>query len=179
MPRIRTFALALAVVLAGAAAPQDAEAQFKFGVHVASALDFPEYEADLGGSDGAFGLGARAGIGLPALPFSFFGTVDYFFPDCGDYDCAYQNFAVDVNLSPFPFPMVDVYGTGGIVIRRYSLEGSGSAGTVDTSETATGFSIGAGVALNFLASAYLEGRYEIFDEEDGDNQLLIRLGVLF
>ena len=56
-------------------------------------------------------------------------------------------------------------------LRRTSVE--------DESNTATGFSLGAGVAFNFVASAYLEVRNEFFSEEDGDNQILIRLGILF
>jgi hypothetical protein len=35
------------------------------------------------------------------------------------------------------------------------------------------------VAFNFVASAYLEGRYEIFGDDDGGKQVLIRLGLLF
>jgi len=178
MPRIRTITLALAVAFAFAAVPQDAQAQFKFGVHVANAMDLLEAE-ELGGSDGSFGLGARVGIAPPALPFSFFGTVDYFFPDCGDYDCGYQNFALDANFSPFPFPMFDIYATGGLLIRRSSVEGSFQGIDIDESSTATGFSIGAGVAFNFVASAYLEGRYEILGDDDGGKQVLIRLGLLF
>ena len=178
MPRIRTITLALAVAFAFAAVPQDAHAQFKFGVHVANAMDLPEAE-DFGGSNGSFGLGARVGIAPPALPFSFFGTVDYFFPDCADIDCSYQNFALDANFSPLPFPMFDIYATGGLMVRRVSQEGTYEGFDVDYSNTATGFSIGAGVAFNFVASAYLEGRYEIFGDDDGGKQALIRLGLLF
>lgn len=170
MPRIRTLTLALGAALALVLAPSSAEAQLKFGAHVARAQDLPAGEV-VGGKDGSFGLGARAGIAPPTIPFSFYGTVDYFFPDCGDFDCGYQNFAVDANFSPLPFPAVDVYATGGLLVRRTSVE--------DESNTATGFSLGAGVAFNFVASAYLEVRNEFFSEEDGDNQILIRLGILF
>lgn len=164
MHRLRTLAVAAAAVFALVAAPQDAQAQVpvKFGVHVANATDV---------ADGTWGLGARVGIDPPVMPLSFFGTVDYFFPDCGDGDCGYQNFAVDANFTPLPFPMVDVYLTGGLLLRRLSIE--------DASETFTGFSLGAGVAFNFVASAYLEARNEFFSDEDGGNQILIRLGLLF
>lgn len=168
--RIRLYALAAAAFLALTLAPAQAQAQIKFGAHVAQAQDLPQAEI-VGGKDGSYGLGARIGFDPPMIPLSFYGTVDYFFPDCGDFDCGYQNLAVDANFSPLPFPVLDIYASGGLLIRRTSVEGE--------DQSATGYSLGGGVALNFIASAYLEVRRELFSEDDGGNQTLIRLGILF
>ena len=172
MTRIRTFALALAVAFGLAAVPQAAEAQFSWGVHVANAT-----ELEVGGESGNFGLGAKLGINPPLLPLSFYASGDYFFVDCGDADCGYQNFGVDANWNFLPLPMFDVYATGGVVFRRLSLDGDFGGIPLDESEIYTGFQIGAGASFNFVASAYLEGRYEIFSDEDGGNQVVIRLGI--
>lgn len=169
MRMIRLTALPLVAAVALLSAPRAAEAQIGFAVHAAGATD-------LGGGDNfddaSFGLGARVGFTPPMMPLSFWGTVDYFFPDCDD--CGYQNFALDANVE-LPVPMVAPYLTAGYVGRRID---PGLVG-VDA-ETFHGFSAGAGVKLDFLAaSAFLEARNEFFSEEDGDNQILVRLGVMF
>ena len=171
MPRIRTFALALALILAGALAPKAAEAQLAFGAHVAHATEF---------EDGVFGLGAKVGIDPPLLPLAFYAGVDYFFPDCEGLDgCGYQTFNLDANWTLLPMPVVDVYLSGGLTVRRVSVEGTVLGFAVDESTTATGFSAGAGVAFNFILGAFVEARQEFFGDEDGGNQTVIRLGLLF
>jgi hypothetical protein len=178
MLRIRSLFLAAVAALALLAVPSDAQAQLKFGAHVAYGAGTDSFTA-VGEEDGTFGLGARVGFGLPAFPLTVLGTVDYFFVDCGDVDCGYQNFAVDANWAFLPLQIVELYATGGILMRRASV--SGSLGTVsfDESNTETGFSLGAGVSFNLIASAYLEARNEFFSDDKGGNQILIRLGLLF
>ncbi|MDT8341602.1 MAG: outer membrane beta-barrel protein [Longimicrobiales bacterium] len=170
MYRVRITLLTVAAALALAFLPGAADAQLRFGAHVARAQDLPGFDA-AGGDDGSFGIGARVGIDPPLIPLAFYGTFDYFFPDCGSLDCDYQNFAIDTNFTFLPLLLLDLYATGGITFRRFELE--------DESDTATGFSLGGGVSFNFLVNAYLEARNEFFDGDDGGDQLLIRLGVLF
>ena len=177
MTRLRTMLMAFALVLGVFAAPQAAEAQLpiSFGVHVANATD-----VEIGTSDsGNFGLGARVGIDPPLLPLAFYLNADYFFVDCESIDCGYQNVGLDANFNFLPLPIFNVYATGGVLFRRVSAEGTAGPFTFDTSEVFTGFSLGAGVSFNFIASAYLEVRNEFFADEDGGNQILVRLGLGF
>ena len=180
MTRLRTISLAVALVLGVILTPKQAEAQglpISFGVHVASALN----AEDVAGNDSksAFGLGARVGIDPPLLPVAFFLNGDYFFVDCGDIDCGYQNVGLDVNFNFLPLPIFNLYATGGLLVRRASASGEILGVAFDESGTATGFSLGAGVSFNFIASAYLEVRNEFFGDDDGGNQILVRLGLGF
>lgn len=178
MPRIRSLFLAAAAAFALVALPSAADAQLKFGAHVAYGAGTDNF-ASVDQEDGTFGLGARVGFGLPAFPLDILGTVDYFFVDCGDVDCGYQNFAVDANWAFLPLQIVELYATGGVLMRRTSVSGDLLGVSFDESTTHTGFSLGAGVAFNLIASAYLEARNEFFSEDKGGNQILIRLGLLF
>jgi opacity protein-like surface antigen len=163
MVRIRTLTLAAVAALALVALPGKAEAQLRFGVHTAMA-DGGDFLPD-----NTFGLGARIGFSPPAVPLSILGTVDYFFPDCDE--CGYQNFALDANFTFLPLQVAELYATGGVLGRRIS--------GANDSTTKTGFSLGAGVSFNFIVSAYLEARNEFFSDENGGNQILLRLGLLF
>ena len=115
MHRIRTLFVAALAILALVAVPSDAQAQLRFGAHVAYGAgtdSFSEANAD----DGTFGLGARLGFDVPAFPLTVLGTVDYFFVDCGDTDCGYQNFAVDANWALLPLEILQLYVTGGVLM---------------------------------------------------------------
>lgn len=178
MRSLRISALALA---AGAALlmPRAAEAQLplKFGVHVAAATSSDQVVS--AADEATYGLGARVGIAPPLLPIEVFGTVDYFFPDCSDeLSCGYQNFALDANLK-FPLPLLTPYVTAGYTIRRSSLEGEIEGFTFDESDTAGGFTAGAGVRLGLIVNAFAEARREFHSDENGGQQWLVRLGLQF
>lgn len=95
---VRIGALALAAALMPA---QEAEAQVGFGAQ--ASYDFI--------ADGAFGVGARANVGISGIPIGLQGTVDYFFGgddigSLGDYwkvgaNGIYQFMPMDVGVSPY------------------------------------------------------------------------------
>jgi len=178
MRPVRTLFLAALATLALVAVPSDAEAQLRFGAHVAYGAGTDNF-SDANAEDGTFGLGARLGLDVPAFPLTVLGTVDYFFVDCGDVDCGYQNFAVDANWALVPLEILELYVTGGVLLRRASIKGDVLGQPFDESATKTGFSLGAGVSFNLIASAYLEARNEFFSEDNGGNQILVRVGLLF
>ena len=72
MKRVPMFVLSLLVLALAAPRAVEAQSPIKFGAHVAYADKV---------TDGAFGLGARVGVDLPAFPLSFWGHGDYYFPD--------------------------------------------------------------------------------------------------
>jgi hypothetical protein len=167
MKHARLFVAALALVVAGAALPQAAEAQLKFGAHAAFAENI--------GEDGSFGLGARVGIDPPLLPFSFWAHGDYYFPDdVGSISTGYQTVGADVHFSPLPFPMVTPYLSGGVLYRRATLEGFDAS-------SATGFVVGAGVDIGVLVSGTIQIRREFFadDADVPGDQWTIRAGITF
>lgn len=171
MKHVRTLVAAAAILAVGALAPQEAEAQFKFGAHAAY--------ADGGDNllpEGTFGLGARIGIDPPLIPFSFWAHGDYYFPDdietgAGTVDTGYQTFGADAHFSPLPFPMVTPYLSGGVLVRRFSAE--------DNSNTETGFAAGLGADIGVLVSGTVQIRREFFGDEAGGGQWVVRAGITF
>jgi hypothetical protein len=157
---IRRFVLATGLIAAAMASPSSLNGQI--GLHVARASDA------FGGTNG---LGASVGLGIPTLPIDVFLAGDYFFPDCGTGDgCSFRGGSLDLHLK-VPFPVVQLYGAGGLVVRRTD------AGDGSESVTHRGFGAGLGVDLGaILIGAYAEGRYEFVDPDD---QFVLRLGIRF
>jgi opacity protein-like surface antigen len=179
MKHARLFVAALALVVAGAALPQAAEAQLKFGVHAAYADG-----GDAVLPDASFGLGARVGIDPPLIPFSFWAHGDYYFVDdtqegSETFSNGYQTVGLDAHFSPLPFPMVTPYLSGGVLLRRASVDN----GTVSASDTDTGFAVGLGADIGVIVSGTVQVRYEIFGDAEGTdislNQLVVRAGITF
>jgi len=156
------FALVTGLLAAAVASPSSLNGQLDFGIHGARASD------SFGGTNG---LGASLGLGIPALPIDVFLAGDYFFPDCGAADgCSLRGASLDLHFK-VPFPVVQLYGAGGLVVRRTE------AG--DGAERVTHRGFGAGVGLDLGAiviGAYAEGRYEFVDPND---QFVFRLGIRF
>lgn len=165
--RLPLLLAAAVLALPGRARAQDGV--LGFGVHVTRANDL---------LDGATGVGGQIAVRLPALPVTFRGAVDRFFPDCPEDeqgveidDCGAWGFSVDANV-PLPMPVLRPYASGGLVRRAIDLGDP----LGDSSET--GLALGAGLELNLLGlGAFGEGRYEIFDEA-GDGWVF-RVGVVF
>lgn len=165
MKHVRLLVAGAAILAVGALAPQKAEAQVKFGAHVAYANEV---------TDGAFGLGARVGIDPPVLPFSFWAHGDYYFPDEGEsaVDLGYQTYGLDAHFSPLPFPLVTPYLSAGILFRRASVG--------DVSDTQTGFAAGIGADIGFLVAGTVQIRREFFSDTDSfGGQWVVRAGITF
>lgn len=165
MKHARLLVAAAAILAVGALAPGKAEAQLKFGAHVAYLND------GINSEDGEFGLGARVGIDPPLIPFSFWAHGDYYFPDCGEFDCGYQTFGADAVFSPLPFPVISPFLSGGVLFRRASFEGNSS--------TEPGFAAGVGVTFGALVNGIVEIRREFFADEEGGNLWVARAGIIF
>lgn len=175
MKHARLLVAAAAILAVGALAPQKAEAQLKFGAHAAYADQV---------NDGAFGLGARVGIDPPLLPFSFWAHGDYYFVDDvtgtnTDASQGYQTFGADAHFSPLPFPLITPYLSGGVLVRRSTLDGTILGETIDDSSTNTGFAIGLGADVGFLVSGTVQIRREFFSDENGGDQWVVRAGITF
>lgn len=149
---MRRFVFALSAVFALAVMAVPAEAQLRFGGHVAMISGLEDVSASIQNPlDGAFGVGGRVGAELPAMPIGAYGSVTYYFPDGDDF--SYWTGSVFGKLG-LPLPIVSPYALVGIQRR------AASAGDISDSEN--GFFAGIGVGLGAL---FLEGTFE-FNEED-------------
>jgi hypothetical protein len=153
--RLAAWTVALALV----GAPS-ASAQLLYGGHLAHATD---------AFGGTTGVGARVGLGLPALPIQLLAGVEYYFPGCSGA-CGFQGLSVDGNVS-LPFPFLAPYATGGWVLRRYDPPDEVEAETF--SGVHLGVGIGAGIAG---ARVFGEARYEFV--EAPERQLVLRAGFI-
>lgn len=143
---MRRFVFAMSAVLALAVMAVPADAQLKFGAHVAMISGLAEANQ----LQGEFGFGARAGLELPALPVGVYGSATYFMPDCDD--CTYWTGSLFAKAG-LPLP-VSPYLLGGVQRRAAEVGGLENA--------ENGFFVGVGVGLGAL---FLEGAVE-FNEDD-------------
>lgn len=147
--------------------PATLSAQVALGGHV---LYAPE-PAGLEGVDGAFGVGARLGFGLPLTGLGVHGTFDFFFPDCGAEECALWDGGVNLTVDLEILDPVTPYGGAGVAFRKLDVEGA----TLDD----TGFNVLAGIRAGGLLPVTLlgEARYQIMN--DFDDQLVLAVGFFF
>ncbi len=161
VPRGLATVVLLGCFLVGAA---PGEAQLRLGAHVVGAQD---------SFDGTIGLGVRAGIEAPVLPFDLLASGEYFFSDCpaGITGCGLYGLTVDANFR-LVFPVVRPYISGGLAYRNIDL------GDSSQDDSVVGPSVGAGVdaALGNIR-AFGELRYEFVDAPE--KQFIWRLGLLF
>lgn len=159
--RLSALAVALLLVL-----PASLRAQ---GVDLGGQLVYTPEPAGL--EEGAFGVGARLGFGLPLAGVGIHGTFDFFFPECDTGECDLWNGAVNVTVDVSLFDRVTPYGGGGVSFQKLDLEGV----TVDD----TGFNVLAGLrTAEILPVALLaEVRYQVMN--DFDDQVVVALGFLF
>ncbi len=145
-----------------ATAPVDA--QIRVGGHVVGAQD---------AFDGTIGLGVRAGIETPILPFDVLASGEYFFADCppGISGCGLYGVTLDANFR-MVFPVVRPYISGGLAFRNIDPADNGS------DESVTGLSVGGGVDASLgNMGVFGEVRYEFVDAPE--KQFIWRVGVLF
>ncbi|HZD06191.1 MAG TPA: hypothetical protein VE173_14870 [Longimicrobiales bacterium] len=167
------LALSTACLLVAFARPSAMAAQtdvFDFGIHMVRATDI---------FDGATGVGGQIAVNLPALPVTFRGAVDRFFPDCPEgssgeaTDCGAWGFTVDANLA-LPMPILHPYLSGGLVRRSVDLGDP----LAEIDEVRTGVALGGGLELDVLGvGAFGEARYEL--RNGPDDEFVFRLGVVF
>lgn len=158
------FAAALMLVVTS----QDAEAQLgvDFGPQVSYGMEYEEVA-----------LGARVEVSPALMPLAFIGSADYYFID-GDASI----WAFNANLKytlVLPASPVGPYFGAGLNVQRFSSPGF--PGFDDVSSTETGFNILAGIGVGSLmpVGAFVEGRYELMNEDLLENQFVVSLGILF
>ncbi len=153
---------ALVLVLGGLLpllAAEAAEAQGSFGAYAVRATE---------SFDGANGVGVQAAVSFPVLPLEAFVAGDRFSPDCDG--CSMWGGSIGVNVTVLPLGLASGYVTGGLVRRRVDLGEELDSVTDDAFNLGVGMRAGLG-GLN----AFLEGRYEFFD----DGEVVLRLGLMF
>lgn len=163
----RVFVGGLLIALATLLAPGSARAQIDLGAQ----LSYNGEPAGLEGLDGAFGLGARVGVGLPLVGLGVTGSFDYFFPDCDPLDCSFWDLSGNVTYT-LPSVAVNPYFGGGVALQSFEVEGE--------SEEEVGFNLLAGVKLGAMMPVNLFGelKYQIFGDPF-DNQFVISAGLYF
>ncbi len=164
-PRAARFAVPAVLLLTSLAFnPSSLEAQLRLGSHVVRATE---------AFGGAYGVGLRAGIDVPVLPFDLMASGEYFFPDCPpeESDCGLHGATVDANFR-LVFPIVRPYISAGLAYRNLSPPALG----VD--ESVAGLTVGLGLDVAIAGvRAFGESRYEFVDAPE--KQFIWRLGVLF
>lgn len=153
----------LAAVVLGLG-PGSAAAQFHLGGHLVTAQD---------AFDGTLGMGVRAGIDPPVLPFELMASGEYFFADCppGESGCGLYGLTVDANFR-LVFPVVTPYIQAGLAYRNID------PAAPNEDESVTGPALGAGVDVGLSGiRIFGEGRYEFVDAPE--KQFVWRLGALF
>lgn len=169
MRSYRAVWMALAVVVsAAAAAPASAQ---RFGVHANWADDVD------------FGIGARMEVDAQGLftddePFSrtfFLGSFDYFFPDCGSFDCNYWEINAGLAI-PIIAADIDPYVGAGINIASFGYdEDLPDEFDFGGSDTDVGLNLLGGIRFPLgNLSAFGEGRLEL----GGGEQLVLSFGVM-
>lgn len=168
---MRRFMYAISAVFALAVVAQPADAQLKFGGHLALSTGVDELTVngvDATGLDGTFGLGARAMVDPPLLPVGGYVSGTYYFPE-GDISYWTATAAAQLRL---PMPVVKPYALAGWQVRKME----------DDSEN--GPMLGLGLQLDFMMSVFLEATFEFHDEIEAapdfdNNPIVIKGGVLF
>ena len=165
----RVFVGGMLVALAALLMPATAQAQVDLGIQAS----YNAEPAGFDGLDGAFGLGARLGVGLPLVGLGVTGSFDYFFPDCGTPDCTFWDLSGNVTYS-IPSVAINPYFGGGLALQSFEQDGVGE------SEEEIGFNLLAGVKLGAMMPVNLFGelKYQIFGDPF-DNQFVISAGILF
>ena len=164
----RVFVGGLLLAFAAFLSPHAAQAQVSLGVQAS----YNGEPAGLEGLDGAFGLGARVGVGLPLVGLGVTGSFDYFFPDCDPADCSFWDLSGNVTYT-LPSVAVNPYFGGGVALQSFEVDGFDS-------EEEIGFNLLAGVKLGAMMPVDFFGelKYQIFGEPF-DNQFVISAGVYF
>lgn len=158
------FVPLLAAVALAVGVPTAVQGQVAFGIHAARTTRAVNGAAN--------GVGASLAVGVPVLPVHVVVSGDWFRPTCavGSSGCSYMGGGVDLQLA-LPFPVVQPYALGGVVIRR-SRAASGAA-TVSN----RGLDLGAGVNLRgVVVGLYGEVRYEFVTP---DHPVVFRIGIRF
>jgi hypothetical protein len=159
--------LRMAVLAAGLMAfgPGRASAQFEF-------LDLGVYGAQASESfDGSRGLGVLLEWDLPVIPVGVRGSVERYFPDCGDVgDCATWAYGVDA-LAYLPLAPLSPYALAGWTRRKVDPGDEGA----DLKEA--GLALGIGARVDVGAAIFGEVRREFVDLPR--DQWVLRLGVIF
>ncbi len=164
----RVFVGGLLIALTTLLAPGSARAQIDLGAQ----LSYNGEPAGIEGLDGAFGLGARVGVGLPLVGLGVTGSFDYFFPDCDPVDCTFWDLSGNVTYT-LPSVAVNPYFGGGVALQSFEVEEFDS-------EEEVGFNLLAGVKLGAMMPVDLFGelKYQIFGDPF-DNQFVISAGIYF
>lgn len=164
----RVFVGGLLIALTTLLAPGSARAQIDLGAQ----LSYNGEPAGAEGLDGAFGLGARVGVGLPLVGLGVTGSFDYFFPDCDPVDCTFWDLSGNVTYT-LPSVAVNPYFGGGVALQSFEVEEFDS-------EEEVGFNLLAGVKLGAMMPVDLFGelKYQIFGDPF-DNQFVISAGIYF
>lgn len=164
----RVFVGGLLIALTALLAPGSAQAQIDLGAQ----LSYNGEPAGAEGLDGAFGLGARVGVGLPLVGLGVTGSFDYFFPDCDPADCTFWDLSGNVTYT-LPSVAVNPYFGGGVALQSFEVD------EFDSQEE-VGFNLLAGVKLGAMMPVDLFGelKYQIFGDPF-DNQFVISAGIYF
>ena len=144
--------------------PGSGAAQLRLGGHLVTAHD---------AFDGTLGIGVRAGLDPPVLPFELMASGEYFFPDCppGVTGCGLYGLTVDANFR-IVFPLVRPYLQAGLAYRNVD------PAAPNEDESVIGPALGAGVDVGLSGiRIFGEGRYEFVDAPE--KQFVWRLGALF
>lgn len=177
------FLLGTAAMIAGTAAPADA--QLKFGVqgsYIAGGFGtLDDVVGDIEDRDlsGDFGIGGRLAFSPPLLPVGGYASVTYYFPSCEMADCSYWTADLGATLG-IPLPLVRPYVVGGWQWKRYELDVTGFTTDAQNNPFA-----GLGVQLNLGVSVFLEGVWEFEGDLPGSTDELsvtpfvLKGGVLF
>lgn len=167
--RKHSWTLVFALSLLLAAAP-GAEAQFQIG---GQGL----YNTE---GDGAYGVGARVGVGLPVAGLQVRADGNYFFPDCTTgFDCSVWELVGSATYSLLPASPASPYVGAGLAYQNSSVSGVVGGIDVDDSLSDGGFNLLGGVELGGLMAVNLfaEMGYRLMG--DNANQFMISTGVLF
>lgn len=170
----RVFVGGLLLALTTLLAPGTARAQIDLGAQ----LSYNGEPAGLDGADGAFGVGARVGVGLPLVGLGVTGSFDYFFPDCDPIDCTFWDLSGNVTYT-LPSAVVNPYFGGGVALQSFHADATTLTEELDEQEV--GFNILGGVKLGgpgLPVDLFAEAKYQIFGDPF-DNQFVISAGIWF
>lgn len=169
----RVFVGGLLIALTTLLAPGSAQAQIDLGAQ----LSYNGEPAGAEGLDGAFGLGARVGVGLPLVGLGVMGSFDYFFPDCDPLDCTFWDLSGNVTYT-LPSVAVNPYFGGGVALQSFEVDDTPDV--EGGSEEEVGFNLLAGVKVGAMMPVNLFGelKYQIFGDPF-DNQFVISAGIYF
>lgn len=128
------------------------DAQLKFGAQGAIITGLDEVivaGTDINSIDGTLGVGARVMFDPPLFPLGVIGTTTYYRNGDGP---SYWTATAAAQLR-IPLPIVKPYALGGWQLRKH-----------DGVEDASGPVVGAGIQVDFGATIFLEGTFELADD---------------